>query len=91
MADFSGLLTASDVAAKLPSRRAGRPTNARTVRGWMAYGLRGVKLRYVPVAGVRMTRMEWVEDFFRAVDVADEEPDPKQLATAARLKAMGAL
>jgi hypothetical protein len=64
------LLSAPQIAARLPSPQRQGTYTCRQVRSWMDAGLHGVKLRYEPVGGRRMARMSWVKEFFQRVDRA---------------------
>lgn len=46
------------------------PVSVSTVRRWIRYGLRGVRLNRRLIGGRAFTRREWIEEFFRATDAA---------------------
>src|SRR5262249_55675485 len=69
----TGWLGFAAAAALLGGRRGAKPTHPDTVRHWASAGLRGVVLRSQWRGGVKMTRAEWLEEFFEEVGKAREE------------------
>lgn len=67
---MSDWLSASAAAEHVGPRRQGRPTHPLTVRAWWGKGLAGVVLRSELRGGLRCTKAEWVEQFFKDVEGA---------------------
>jgi hypothetical protein len=61
----------------LPPRRGGTKLSVSTVFRWVTAGVRGRKLRYTCVGGVRCTCERWLREFFNTL-AADEGMVPGQ-------------
>ncbi len=62
--DNEQLLTLKDAAARLPRRRAGRPTHRATLYRWCTVGYRAVRLECIRVGGTLCTSIEALQRFF---------------------------
>ncbi len=72
----------------VPRRRAGKKCNVATVYRWMQHGVRGIRLEFIQVGGVRCTSLEALQRFFDALTAqAEGQPvETPQKLTAARRK-----
>lgn len=69
------------VVAWLPRGRRGKPISYFTLNTWAQEGLRGKKLRTVPVGGALCTCEDWLWEFFeslRSDPPAPNDPTPRQ-------------
>lgn len=66
------LMTLSQAARRLPSRRGGRPTHPSTLHRWAQFGRNGVRLKTLIVGDTRCTTEVWLLDFIKAVTAAKE-------------------
>lgn len=80
--DPDKLLSCTELAAMLGSRRAGRPTHPETIRGWMVRGLAGVLLWCEWDLGMRRTTWNHFLAFRSAVARAKEEQRRERLEYA---------
>ena len=70
------VITLTEAARRLPSRRQGRPVNLATVWRWAQHGIRGHVLDTLYVGGVRMTSVEAIQRFCDAITAAQDNPAP---------------
>lgn len=80
------LLTLTEV-TRLPvfaRRRNGRPLNIATVWRWHQHGVRGVRLETIVAGGQRMTSVEAVGEFVRALTAAADARTGKQPSRVAK-------
>lgn len=73
MIDFTTetVLTFTEAAQHLPSRRGGRKPHAATIARWSGNGLRGVVLETIRVGGTRCTSLEALQRFFDRLTALD--------------------
>jgi hypothetical protein len=68
----------------LPRRRGGARLAVPTVHRWCARGLRGCRLHYVSVGGVRCTTEQWLRAFFAALAGGGKTADGRAQAIEGR-------
>lgn len=78
------LLTLTEAAKRLPTRRGGKRVHPSTLFRWVSHGFRGIRLEYVQVGGTKCTSIEAIERFFQ---LCTTETDPAGHATTSRSKA----
>jgi hypothetical protein len=60
----------------MPRRRDGKPLNASTIYRWTTHGIRGHRLEYLQMGGVRITSHQALERFFARLGPADANAQP---------------
>jgi hypothetical protein len=77
----------SKVPKLLPKRRRGRPLHVATAWRWCVNGVDGIKLHSVLIGSQRVTRRDWLEEFFEALAAAKRGEAPAAtIRTTARRK-----
>jgi len=61
------LLSLTEIAQRLPARRAGKRTHVSCIWRWVTSGLRGIQLEAIRVGGVTCSSMPAVQRFFDAL------------------------
>lgn len=64
------LIPLADVPRILPPRRGGKRIHPSCVFRWASEGVLGCKLRWISMGRCRVTRREWLEEFFAQVAAA---------------------
>ena len=87
-ANTETLISLSQAAKLLPSRRAGKRPHVSCLYRWTTAGCKGVILESIQVGGTRCTSREALARFFDALTYADDprhdrRPDRRQRAAAA--------
>lgn len=69
--ESESLLSFSELAKSLPTRRAGRPVHVSTIHRWRSGGVRGVKLESVRIGGAWCTSWEAFSRFCEKLTAAE--------------------
>ena len=73
-----------DVPNLLPPVRRGRKPHVASIFRWAERGLKGVKLEYLQVGGVRCTSIQALQRFFERITFADRRLVPRSLSKRQR-------
>jgi hypothetical protein len=74
----------TDAARWCGRRRGGRPTHVATIRRWCDTGIRGVRLEFICVGGIRHTTVSALRRFFHRLTPGPDLSAPQNLTLGTR-------